>query len=533
MRSGFEGQARPDSGRKRAGGTGRKRAGGTGRKRVHGAGCKQTCGALAAATARMALRVGLVGVLMAAAAPSAGADDRDALPARRILLPPGAPAREDSARAVASIDSQINRFLHDALARGFPMTRMQIDSVVLGDSIELWCRELPGPRARVRQVQFSGSHRTRERFLRRVVGFEPGRTFRSEEALLAREALEDTELFERVAGPYVLLPEDDGIGGGHGAEIDLLFDLEGRPVNRLTGILGYSGADERLYGYVDVLLGNLFGTGRVAQMRWQGQEDLESSFHLSWHEPYLFQWPVALDARLYHVLQDTIYAESTYGLDLGWFPLRRWRLGAGWDWSRLVLGGEAGQRIGRHTARFSLARTAPSWHRAGRGWAGRVEVATTSGWNRDIRRGSWKGRTWFGLRGMGVWVGHEAGVVAGADSLLRVDAFAVGGAASLRGTYEGAYRNLRYLLVRQEAGVRAPGPAGARFYLLADLAWMRPWKPIPGTQFGRPDRERFLHSFGCGLEVPTRAGEVSLDYAVLKGRSLAQGRIHLHLTSRF
>ncbi len=464
----------------------------------------------------------------------------------RIQLVPGDPARSDSARAAAHITREARALLQAALARGYPLSRVWVDSVALGDSLELWVRLRPGPRASIDNVRFSGPHRSRSDFLERVIGFERGRSYRPEDALLALEALEDTDLYQRIDGPYFLLP-----AGGDGGKVELLYELEARPVNRLTGILGYSGEDERLYGYVDLALGNLFGTGRAAELRWQGQADLESSFFVSWHEPYLLGWPVSLDARLHHVLQDTIYAETTYGLDLGWFPARRWRLGGGWDWSRLVLGGEQGDHIQRETARFSLGRTAPAWYRTPRGWAGQVSISTTSGWGEDVRRGRWQGRVWFGIGRLGVWTGQDAGIVTGPDSLLRVDAFSVGGAASLRGTYEGAFRTLRYLVLRNEFGVRPGGGGGggsggnggggsgrggrggARFYLLADLAYLRRWEPREGSEFGRLGPETWVHSLGFGMEVPTQAGDVSLDYAVLKGSSLAQGRVHFHLTSRF
>ena len=452
----------------------------------------------------------------------------------RIQLPPGDPARSDSARAAAYITREARALLQTALSRGYPLSRVRVDSVALGDSLELWVRLRPGPRASIATVRFLGPHRSQSGFLERVIGFEQGRSYRPEDAFLALEALEDTDLYQRIGGPYFLVP-----AGGEGGEVELLYELEARPVNRLTGILGYSGEDERLYGYVDLGLGNLFGTGRAAELRWQGQADLESSFFMSWHEPYLLGWPVSLDARLHHVLQDTIYAETTYGLDLGWFPARRWRLGGGWDWSRLVLGGEQGDHIQRQTARFSLGRTAPAWYQTPRGWAGQVSISTTSGWGEDVRRGRWQGRVWFGFRRLGVWTGQDAGIVAGPDSLLRVDAFSVGGAASLRGTYEGAFRTLRYLVLRNEFGVRpgggsgGSGGGGARFYLLADLAYLRRWEPREGSEFGRLGRETWTHSLGFGMEVPTRAGDVSLDYAVLKGSSLAQGRVHFHLTSRF
>jgi len=433
-----------------------------------------------------------------------------------------------------AVGDRAESLVAEAAARGYPLASVVVDSIAFGDRLELWLTRTRGPQVRIGDVRFSGDHHTREAFLKRVIGWRGSGPYRASDWRAAREHLWATGLFDQVDGPYLLMPEAPAaVSGADSAEADLLFELESGPAGRLAGVLGYAGSKRRLFGYVDLALGNLFGTGRAAEVRWQGQEEVESQFYLKWHEPYLLRFPISMDASLNQVIMDTLYAETTWGLDFGWSPTARWRLGAGWDWSRLVLGGEAGEHHRRQTARFSLAREVPQGYANPLGWAQRVVVSTTRGLAPDLKRGRWEGRLWGGWRRLGIWVQQDGALLAGADSLLQVDSYRLGGALSLRGTYEGAYRAFRYLLLRNEIGLRPATRPGPRFYLLCDVAWIRGWKSRTGSRYGYPIPSAWEWSAGIGLEVPTAAGDVGLDYAVPGGAGLSQGRIHFGLTSRF
>lgn len=432
------------------------------------------------------------------------------------------------------IGDRADSLVAEAAEDGYPLASVAVDSIAMGDRLQMWLTWARGPRVRLEDVHFGGTHRTRESFLKRVVGWQGSRLYRASDWRAAREHLWETGLFKQVYGPFLLMPEGLAVAStADSAEADLLFELESGPAGRLAGVLGYAGSQRRLFGYVDLALGNLFGTGRAAQVRWQGQEEVESQFYLNWHEPYLLRFPISMDASLNQVVLDTLYAETTWGFDFGWFPAARWRLGAGWDWSRLVLGGEAGEHHRRQTARFSLARVAPQGYANPSGWAQKVVVSTTSGLAADLKRGRWDGRLWGGWGRLGIWLHQDGALLTGADSLLQVDTYRLGGALTLRGTYEGAFRAFRYLLLRNEIGLRPTTSPGPRFYLLYDVAWIRGWESRVGSRYGHPSGSAWEWSVGIGLEVPTAAGDVGLDYAVPEGAGLSQGRIHFGVTSHF
>jgi hypothetical protein len=134
---------------------------------------------------------------------------------------------------------------------------------------------------------------------------------------------------------------------------------------------------------------------------------------------------------------------------------------------------------------------------------------------------------------VGLWLEQDAAVLAGPDSILRADAFALGGPGTLRGSFEGAYRAIRYFVQRVEVGPRPRAPDAARVYALFDVGWWRQWQAQPDGPYGRAAGNRLRWAAGVGFEVPSRAGNLRLDYAVPDGAPLTRGRIHFGVVSRF
>jgi len=113
--------------------------------------------------------------------------------------------------------------------------------------------------------------------------------------------------------------------------------------------------------------------------------------------------------------------------------------------------------------------------------------------------------------------------------------FAVGGAATLRGHDEEAFRVDRVLLTRLE--FRAfPGRLGERVSLFWDHARMFTREPVVDAQ-GAPAGDRAVNrdadGLGFGLRLVSAAGFVDVDYGLEPGRGFLDGRLHLRLVSTF
>lgn len=430
------------------------------------------------------------------------------------------------------IERQVARTIDAWDEAGYPLGTVTFEDFAVDSLLTVRLSADPGPRVRVRGLRFSGAKTTRVSFLERRLGWCGPRAYRGSEWRRARAVLLGTGLFYEVEAPLMLL-QAPGAGAADSADVEMLFRLREKPVNNLSCLLGYTDREAGLFGFVDLGLGNLMGTGRAARLFWQAQKGQEHRFEVFWHEPFIWRLPLELDLSLTHVLEDTLYAETTWGFDLLWAPAPELKVKFGWGWSRLVLGAEDSNSRRRHTARFGVLRGVPSALRGPMGWQTSIEIESTSDEELTLNRGNLRAQEWTAWGRVGLWAEQDAALVTGTDRLLRGDALIMGGARSIRGYFEGAYRAFRYLVQRTEIGPQPASRRGPRVYLLLDLGWLREWGQGPHRLYGVSVGNRFLWSAGAGVQVPSRAGGLCLDYAVPGGASMWNGRIHFGLESRF
>jgi hypothetical protein len=437
--------------------------------------------------------------------------------------------------AAARLETAAAQCLARSAEAGHPLASLRVTGAALDPAPSLSLRLDAGPAVRVTDLAFPGARVTRVSHLKRVVGWHGPEAYREERWNEARAALQATGLFARVEGPEVLAGAAAGRAAPESLAAPLLFRLTERPVSRVRGLVGYANrAGEKRgewSGFVDLALGNLFGTGRAARVLWEGLGQGRSRLELEWHEPYLWKLPLAADLALRHFQEDTLYAETSWGGDLAWRPAPDWRVALGLARTRLVLGGGMDRTQRRATSRFALERhpVAPDLWRTD--WDLRAEASRTQG-EVDLRDARLTLGERVTRRGWGLWLEQQTGLVAGADSLLKSDAFRFGGAASLRGSLEGEHLVRSFVLQRTELGRRLDR-LGARAYLLADIGWFEPWRAGPNGLTGGAAGWRVLSAVGLGLQLPSRAGWVRLEFAVPGGAGLGQGRIHLGLEGAF
>ena len=96
----------------------------------------------------------------------------------------------------------------------------------------------------------------------------------------------------------------------------LQITVKERNTNNFDGIVGYvpSGKDGDGYitGMVNVSLRNLFGTGRAASIRWQKLDKFSQELELKYLEPYLLGYPFNLGGGFFQKKQDTTYVQRKF-----------------------------------------------------------------------------------------------------------------------------------------------------------------------------------------------------------------------------
>jgi len=438
--------------------------------------------------------------------------------------------RLDFARAGEPFDPRkleqaLESWLEESLDRGHPFAAARVESIAVAHGeVAAGIAFDAGPFHRVTEVAFPGLRSTRPSFLRRWIGFRPGRPYRESAWRDARIRLERTGLFTATEEPRI-----EPLPGG-GARVHL--PVEEARHNRIEGAIGYSGVRQSLSGFIDLELGNLFGGGRRLAARWERIREDQSRLGLEWREPLLGPLPVGAQVRLDQEDQDSTFSRLVLEGSLESFLGRDLAAYAGVEYHRSLLGVEPAERVRRVSSLFG-----GRWDGIRPGaWRGHRLEATIRSGRSEIRppgggpsrrvrveRGGVSAERYQPLRGPVLLRARVAGEALGREDPLPLsEALRFGGATTVRGWPEEGFLARRYLAGQIEVG---PAFAGGRAYAFLDAAWWR--------TFLIPARDRDLLGYGLGLATENARRRVALDLAVPRGAGLGDGRLHIRLESRF
>jgi len=125
---------------------------------------------------------------------------------------------------------------------------------------------------------------------------------------------------------------------------------------------------------------------------------------------------------------------------------------------------------------------------------------------------------------------HSAGRFSSQRVLAEWERYPLGGATTLRGHDEEAFRVDRYALGRLEWRYFL-GVSGQRLQLFWDHAEMQ--TRLADVAGGDHLRRASADGVGFGMRVPAAGGVVDLDYGLEPGHGFLDGRIHLRLVTAF
>jgi outer membrane protein assembly factor BamA len=391
-----------------------------------------------------------------------------------------------------------------------------------------------GPAVTVAAVRIDGLRATRRSLAERGMGRLVGAPFSEAVAAAARDRLARLGLFRTV--------EYRGLEGeGDWRRAQLVYRVDEPRYNRFEGAVGVQG-DRRAVGLVSVALDNLAGTGRALALRWESRGRGAAEFAARYAEPLLLGAPLRAEVGIEQQEQDTLYTRTRWGGRLRYALSERDRIAAGYTQERVVQTQGEVQNVAAQTTEFTLERDtrdlAPAPRRGGLG-----RVTATQVFKRErLRVGGRRNARANAVETLFEWhhpLGARSGLAlelsaAGRFGTQRVlplfERYPVGGAASLRGHDEQAFRVDRYALSRLEWRRFLGGP-GEAVFLFWDHALME--TRLAADSGG--DRLETLHrdGIGFGLRLDAAGGTVGVDYGLEPGRAPLDGKIHLRLVSTF
>lgn len=215
------------------------------------------------------------------------------------------------------IESSISSLLTDFENKGFPFAAVKIQSVYFfDDSVsnehfsDLHLKFDEGRKSRIDKIEVNGNTSTKDYVIVRELRIEEGEEYSQKKIENLPRRLNKLRYFDPVSIPqFYIDSQNNGV---------LLINVKERNTNSFDGIIGYvPPAKESESGYVtglvNVILRNIFGTGRAASIRWQKLTRSNQELELKYLEPWLFGYPFNLNADLFQRIQDTTYVQRRLG----------------------------------------------------------------------------------------------------------------------------------------------------------------------------------------------------------------------------
>lgn len=199
---------------------------------------------------------------------------------------------------------------------GFPFASVEInslfffhDSLTNENLVDLYLSVRQGTRAVINRVEVIGNSKTKEDVIIRASRISVGQPYSQKTIDEAPARLSRLRYFDLVEDPlFYLTPANEGV---------LRFNIRETQTNNFDGIIGYvpsSGADKKGYltGFINIQLRNLFGTARNAQIRWIQENRFSQELELKYLEPWLFNYPFNAELDLFQRKQDSSYVQRRF-----------------------------------------------------------------------------------------------------------------------------------------------------------------------------------------------------------------------------
>ncbi len=215
----------------------------------------------------------------------------------------------------AVLEQDLDYILKQYNSNGFPLARITLDSIYLYNSggkdslcVSLGIHE--GKRIRIEAVRIEGNTQTKDYVILRALRIPKGSYYNEDELALARQRVQNLGFFRSVSEP-TLFEAGDTTG--------ILLKVADGNTNTFDGVVGYVPAQLGQSGYftgmIDISMLNLFGTGRKFEAKWHQETKLTQQLEIAYFEPYIFGYPINAEFDFSQRQQDTTLVKRDFGVN--------------------------------------------------------------------------------------------------------------------------------------------------------------------------------------------------------------------------
>lgn len=217
----------------------------------------------------------------------------------------------------SSLEDYIGQSLIYFEDNGYPFAKIKINSIYFyHDSLsgnynaDIYLDCIPGILSKIDNFEIVGNSKTKDDVILRELRIRKGERYSQKIIDEIPKRLNRLAFFDPVQAPeFFLNSKNEGI---------LRIKVKEKQTNNFDGIIGYipSAGQNRpgyLTGLVNISLRNIFGTGRAAAINWQQYNRYSQDLQLKYLEPWIFGYPFNVEGSISQRKQDTSYVQRTLG----------------------------------------------------------------------------------------------------------------------------------------------------------------------------------------------------------------------------
>jgi len=451
--------------------------------------------------------------------------------------------------SAGELNTDIRDILNIYEQRGYTFAAISVESIEEYEhgaekKIRLSIRIDENERIKIDNIVIEGNTGTKKNVITREITLGEGNSISRENLVEIRRRLENLGYFESVEQPKILKYKNSTV---------LLIKVKEGNTNTFDGILGFvppTGTEDKGYftGLVNLSIRNLFGTGRKVEARFKKEIKTTQELELNYLEPWFLGYPVNLSTQFMQRIEDSTYIKRELGLRTEAMITKKFTVSGIFDFERVIPSINststftifdsrllaAGVEI-RFDSRDYVYNPASGILYKTSYSVGQKKIYNAASFtNQDVpadftvQKGMLDLDFYYSFfKRQSMLVGVH-GVEIRSPRFEAADLYRFGGINSVRGYREGqflgsrvAWSNLefRYSLTRRSFA--------ALFY---DMGYYR--KPAD-EQFNVPVQEGFIYGYGLGIRIETALGMFGVSYALGRGDSILEGKIHFGLVNDF
>lgn len=396
---------------------------------------------------------------------------------------------------------------------------------------------------KIDNIVIEGNTTTNKNVIVREITLGEGNSISRENLLEIRRRLENLGYFESVEQPKILKYKNQTV---------LQIKVKEGNTNTFDGILGYvppSQSEDKGYftGLVNLSIRNLFGTGRKIEARFKKEVKTTQELELKYLEPWLLGYPVNMNLAFLQRIEDSSYIKRDLSIKTDAMISKKITLSAIFNFERVIPTTQnnlftlfdsrvlaAGVEVRYDSRDYIYNPLSGILYKTGYS-VGQKKIYNASSFptldipgDFTVQKGSMDLDFYssFFKRQSALLSVH--GIEIRSPRFESADLFRLGGNSTVRGYREGQFLasraawgniELRYALTRKSFA--------AIFY---DLGYyLKPEDDL----YNIPSQEGLIYGYGLGIRIETSLGMFGVSYALGRGDSILEGKIHFGLINDF